>query len=176
MLSLCVYNQIYHFKVGGFLHIFSFFFPSPIFFWGRVWYVLWMSFIHSNTLSKLGKGRREVPALTAHRGCALGCPLVSFFYLTRSCSACPPTIRLWALKLSAWELFQTQTLHFSFQNFSALLSPSLESERDVHAQCWEDGMCLCLVQKSAAYVFRSETVWFRSGSFNHTWQSWISLA
>lgn len=163
-------------KWGFFAYLLSlFFFPSPLFFWRRVWYALGRSLIHSNTLRRIGKRRHELPALTAHRVCALGCPLVSTFYLTWLCCASPPTSRLWALKQSAWELFWTQTFHFSFQNSSALLNPSLESEGDVCAQCLEDGMHLCLVQETTAYFFRKETVWFRSVSFNHIWRSWMFL-
>ena len=104
---------------GVFLHIFSVFFPpSPLFFWRSVCYVLWRSFIHSNALSKLGKRRHELPAVTAHRGCALVVPWSSSF-ISPGCTVLAPNYQI--VSFRAVRLGAFLYSDFTFQ-FSELLS------------------------------------------------------
>lgn len=96
---------------------------------------------HFSTLTHKQTWPREVWATCTQRMCHVLPHSPSFIFLV-VWSRLTAT-RLWHLKQPAWELFRIQTLCFSFWN-SAPLNPSLESEREVRAQCLEDGKHLFL--------------------------------
>lgn len=105
--------------------------------------------IYSKISRKLGKERHGCIDCTG-RMCTGLSPISHLLSpLVLQCQPTSMPAQTMSFKAILLAPYQAQTLHFSCQNFSALLNPSLESERGVYAQCLEDRIHLCLVQENA---------------------------